>query len=88
MIRFDKYIVLNLFSVRTNLTSISPLKIPFLSHDASFQVCLCRTMLFYLDAVALLRALSQSLLFIPHSVDAVHNFTPPEVSRYVIQAIW
>ena len=86
-VTFSRAFVPKSYFVRKNVTAVSPLKIPFVSDDASFQVCPCRTMLFYLDAVAPLRAPSQSSLFIPHSVDAVHNITPQGVSRYVIHAI-
>ena len=73
--------------VRKNVTSVSPLKVLFVSNDASLQVCPWRTMLFYLDAVAPLRAPTKSLLFISHSVDTVYKVIPHGVSRYVIHAI-
>ena len=86
-VSFCRAFVPKSYFVRKNVTAVSPLKIPFVSDDASFHVCPCRTMLFYLDAVAPLRAPSQSLLFIPHSVDSVHSINPQGVSRYVTHAI-
>ena len=44
------------YFVRKNVTSLSPIRIPFVSEDSCVQVCPCRTTLFYLDVVAIRRA--------------------------------
>ena len=47
IVNFCRAFVPKCYFVRKNFTAVSPLKIPFVSDDASFQVCPCRTMLFY-----------------------------------------
>ena len=52
-ISYHRDFILKSYFVRKNVTSLSPIRIPFVSEDSCVQVCPCRTTLFYLDVVAI-----------------------------------
>ena len=74
------------YFVRKNVTSLSPIRIPFVSEDSCVQVCPCRTTLFYLDVVAARRAVHSKTLFLHHAENP-RPLTPQAVARYIIKLV-
>ena len=74
------------YFVRKNVTSLSPIRILFVSEDSCVQVCPCRTTLFYLDVVAARRAFHSKTLFLHHS-EHPRPLTTQTVARYIIKLV-
>ena len=85
-IRYHRDFIPKSYFVRKNVTSLAPIRIPFVSEDSCVQVCPCRTTLFYLDVVAARRAVHSKTLFLHHS-DNPRPLTPQAVARYIIKLV-
>ena len=76
VLQFAREYIPKSYFVRKNITSIKPLRIPYVSDDSYAQVCPCRTTQFYLHAVAGVRRSVSSTLFVSHNSSKQGNITP------------
>ena len=87
VLQFAREYIPKSYFVRKNITSIKPLRIPYVSDDSYAQVCPCRTTQFYLHAVAGVRRSVSSTLFVSHNLSKQGNITPQGISRYIIKLV-